>query len=272
MSNLEAYEQNLEKRLIELRAGDPAHKLHTLSILETLIYAIDSFPIPIKKEKRRILDVGCGLGFLTKAVSEIRRTKVIGIDPSKKAISLARNEHSNVSFEVADAQSYKSKILFDYAILNMVLHSVDDPTGLGILSGIHHNLRVCGGLIMIVPTKDWLMQKLIEYAQDQNMPRIRGILWVQDQLAKDQVELFVKIRNGEYYPKPITIFNRTPEDYGNMLLQAGFGVDEGEYTMRGRHVKTVRYPYYNPWDYLCTYELRHRERLTMLTYAQLLIV
>lgn len=267
MSSLEAYERNLEQRLIELRAGDPAHKLHTLSVLETLIYAMDSFPI--QRKNRRILDVGCGLGFLTKEVSKISNTEIVGIDLSKKAISLAKNEHSGVIFQVADAITYRDTLLFDYAILNMVLHSVDDQTAFGILSGIHHNLKVCGGLIMIVPTRDWLMQKLIEYAQDKGMQRIPRILWVQDQLEKKLVELPFKIHGGEYYPEPITIYNRTPEDYGNMLLQTGFGVDEGEYTMDGEHVSTVRYPYYNPWDYLCTYKLKHRERLTMLTFAQL---
>lgn len=270
MGNIEAYEANIYDRLRELREGDPAYELHTRAIIEAIVFARDYMDLSSKP--RRVLDVGCGLGFMT---AEFKRIgfEAVGIDPSPLSISLAQQEHSNVTFHVATAESYPAQMLklnespFPLAVINMVLHSVDEQTATAILRGIRKCLIPNGAVILAVPTVFWLMQKLIEYAQDVGMKREPGITWIQEQLAQKKVELPVKIRGGEYYPQPIDVFNRKLKDYALLLTNSGFGVGISTFDENDRLVGETVLPYWQLDDYLANYNLLHRKRAILLSLA-----
>jgi 2-polyprenyl-3-methyl-5-hydroxy-6-metoxy-1,4-benzoquinol methylase len=102
MTNIEAYEKNLETRLAELRQGDRAYELHQLAIQEAIVFAYDLHGYT---HEQTILDCGSGLGFTAARLAELG-INVVGIDPSEKAISLAKQEHGNVPFFQASAESF----------------------------------------------------------------------------------------------------------------------------------------------------------------------
>ena len=268
--NVNVYEDNLAQRLDELRQGDPAYELHKMALYDALIHAHE---LHGAVEKPRVLDCGCGLGFLAAGISRLC-SQVVAIDPSEKAIALARQEHPEVSFYAESAELFAKKMSklgidpFDQVILNMVLHSVNDSTALNILIAVRKCLVSEGTVIMLVPDKAWLMQKLIEYAQDQGMERGPGILWVRDQLSKPEIELPIRLRRGQYYPTPLTVYNRKPEDYGNFLRLAGFGVRWEIYDAESeRLTHSVTVPYLDMDDYTSTIELNGRRRKILMSFA-----
>jgi len=271
MSNIEAYEMNLPQRLEELRKGDQAQTWHYHAIVSAMAYAAHVHGQP--EEQARTLDVGCGLGFLSKNFSDFD-LNIVGIDPSSEAIALATQEHKGLEFYTSSAEQYpaimqeKGIKLFDNAILNMVLHSVDDQTAINILKGVYDCLVPEGTVILIVPTEYWLPDALIKYALDQNMEKEPGLAWVRQQLRQSPVLLPYKIRNGEYYPSPINVYQRTRERYGELLLQSGFKVPWASYDdATGKHLGTITLPYLDLMDYSSVCELLDRYRTILLSFA-----
>lgn len=78
------------------------------------------------KKIRKILDIGCGTGYLTNLLS-FKADFCIGIDISKKSIEIAKNSYNkhNLKFTFSDAINYSEDILFDAITANMVL--MTDP-------------------------------------------------------------------------------------------------------------------------------------------------
>ena len=112
------------------------------------------------------------------------------------------------------------------------------------------------------------MQKLIEYAQDQEMEREPGIAWVAKQLRQSKVELPVKIRGGKYWPEPITIYNRSLDEYGEMLKSQGYGVKLDSYWQEtGEKYDSQVLPYWSLFDYFVNYELIHRNRELLMSFT-----
>jgi SAM-dependent methyltransferase len=269
MTNIQTYERNLEYRLTELQKGDKAYELHQFAIQEAIIFVSD---LKGESHQQRILDCGCGLGFTSAQLYELSE-KVIGIDPSKKAIELAKKEHKYISFYQASAESFSNIMqelnlnLFDQGILNMVLHSVNDESVLNILKGVKKCLKPEGAIHIIVPTQKWLIRKLVEYAQDLEMERESGIEWVEDKIKQDKIEIPVKIRGGEYYPDSLIIYNRTLEDYGNMLRDVGFGVTLKKYINGTNDLgSTEILPFWKLFDYTMNCELKNKKRELLISF------
>jgi SAM-dependent methyltransferase len=272
MTSFDAYEHNLTTRLAELRRGDRAYTIHSDAILETLVYeASDAPDIPTQ----RILDVGCGLGFISLQMAQVSETEVMGIDPSEKAIELAKKEHhtqTNLDFMTASAQEFPDRMrelgiqAFDRAILNMVLHSVDDSTCVEILKGISASLTDCGVFTCIVPGRGWLIQKLIENAQANGMEEKPGILWVRNELKKPVVAMAVAINGQPAYEEPITIYNRDLEDYAALLKASNYGLDIKVSTPGSSNpVQVIKTAFWEWDDHINGYELATRDRHILMT-------
>lgn len=272
MSNIDTYEQNLERRLAELRNGDPAYELHKLAITEAIIFSHDQHGYT---HTPRILDCGCGLGFLTASLAKGDVMKIEGIDPSKRSIELAKEEHSDVSFWHSSAESFPQIMkdnnieLYDQAILNMVLHSVDDESVKRILGALQSCIRPEGAVIITVPEQGWIIQKLVEYAQDQGMDKKTGLRWIEEQFFQDKITIPVKIRGGEYYPEPLTLYNRTIDDYGGILRSQGYGVPLDTYSGETREkISSKIIPYWIIDDYFAGAELSLvKDRELLISFA-----
>ena len=80
------------------------------------------------KPGKRILDLGCGTGHLTRAIAD-RGAEVTGIDHSSAMIEQARANYPDIQFEVADATGFSFDEPFDAVFSNAVLHWVRDAEG-----------------------------------------------------------------------------------------------------------------------------------------------
>lgn len=78
----------------------------------------------------RILDVGCGDGYVTRLIaSRVPDGSVLGVDPSPRMIEVARaadDQLSNVSFETADVRTMAYGPDFDLVVSFNALHWVTD--------------------------------------------------------------------------------------------------------------------------------------------------
>jgi SAM-dependent methyltransferase len=247
MSNIDTYEGNLPQRLEELRTGDPGQILHEAAIVEALVYSHEAHGY---EHTPRVLDCGCGLGFLTSSLL-MHNIDVTGIDPSQKSIEMAINEHgNNIPFYKSSAEEFP-KIMkeegiepYDQAILNMVLHSVDDDTVMKILESLRECLKPEGTIIVIVPDDEWIVNKLIEYALDQEMDEEEEENWITEQLLKKEISLPYRINSGVYYPEPLTFYNRQLNYYAEMFRSAGYGVRMSRcLSETGEEIDSVVLPY-----------------------------
>ncbi|HEY8992645.1 MAG TPA: class I SAM-dependent methyltransferase [Candidatus Microsaccharimonas sp.] len=275
MTSFDSYEQNLERRLEELRRGDRAYELNGDAILETLPYEPTDSP---EVDTVRILDVGCGLGFVAVKLASWPCSEVVGIDPSKRAIEIAKSEHGdigNLRFYAESAEDFANKRenlaepLFSRAVLNMVLHSVDDAEVLNILEGIKKCLLPHGALSMIVPDEVWLVQKLVEKAHKAGMSWEEMDPWGRELMSRKSVDLAVGIHGEKTYDHPITIYNRTLKDYSALLKEAGYGLDITVSSPNTPENKTVIKTGFWEWDdHLSGSDLAHHDRHVLLTQVR----
>ncbi|MFX1384251.1 MAG: class I SAM-dependent methyltransferase [Promethearchaeota archaeon] len=79
------------------------------------------------EEGSRILDVGCGIGFVSYKLAK-KAKFVYGIDNNKQAIEYAVRYHSrdNIQYILGDILSHNFKEKFDYVILSNVLEHIKD--------------------------------------------------------------------------------------------------------------------------------------------------
>ena len=82
-----------------------------------------------KTENSKVLDLGCGTGLLTKALGERvgPAGKVVGVDPDKARIQLAREKHgsSNVVFLEGSTDDFPED-QYDFVYSNYALHWVQE--------------------------------------------------------------------------------------------------------------------------------------------------
>lgn len=99
----------------------------------------------------RVLDVGCGSGYLTARIADAgHATDVVGVDVSEESIAVARRRETTASFHVADAFALEyPPDSFDVLIFGDVLEHFEQPERL--LEETQPLLQPDGRLIVSVP-------------------------------------------------------------------------------------------------------------------------
>lgn len=93
----------------------------------------------------RILDLGCGTGYLTNLIAQAG-ARVIGIDSSPAMIDRARAAYPDLEFRVMSVTSLRFDLPFDAVFSNAVLHWVLDKETA--VDNIWHALRPGGRLVL----------------------------------------------------------------------------------------------------------------------------
>jgi ubiquinone/menaquinone biosynthesis C-methylase UbiE len=161
------YDLRYSHRSIDLRV--PGDALKDLAIFKV-----------IKKtdhRNKRLLDLGCGMGHTSARLSSL--VHVVGLDFSKEALKVARDEVGSV-FVRGDAQALPFQDnAFDYVIAKDLLEHVPDDVGV-----LREILRVCkpqARLIMYLPcdlggfnlSAESLVKKLTGYTIDPDVGHLR---------------------------------------------------------------------------------------------------
>lgn len=100
-------------------------------------------------EKSRILDIGCGCGYLTNCVYMLDRRNILGIDISSVAVQYADEKYPHIKFECQDICALDSSDKFDLCIAVMVLNNLSDIDGF--FATVYDALNSEGHLITVLP-------------------------------------------------------------------------------------------------------------------------
>ncbi len=97
------------------------------------------------RQGERILDLGCGTGYLTHLIAQAG-ARVIGIDKSPAMIERAQAAYPDLDFRVLSAGDFHFDTPFDAVFSNATLHWVLDKENA--IDNIYHALRPGGRLIL----------------------------------------------------------------------------------------------------------------------------
>lgn len=98
---------------------------------------------------KTVLDAGCGTGYVSSLVAP-HVDSCIGIDASKKSISIARRKYRcpNLDFQVSTIAGFESTQQFDLCLSNMALTS--DPLWIESIARIYRLLKPHGALMVMI--------------------------------------------------------------------------------------------------------------------------
>jgi len=104
------------------------------------------------KKSPRLLDVGCGIGRITKYIYQNFNASIDAIDISEKAIELAKEDKKSINFIHTDAMDFDGfGYLYDFIVLNNIYEHVENPVGL--LKKIKKILKPEGVIILSTPNR-----------------------------------------------------------------------------------------------------------------------
>jgi SAM-dependent methyltransferase len=193
------WDQNVESRAQELILNaDPSYVYLCRVMLSNI-----ALQMPARGE---VLDIGCGLGFLTHQLQE-RAYHPVGVDVSKYSIAFAREHFPEVDFEHTDVGSYVESRprTFHIALANMSLHNT--PNLPSVLSAVTEALVPSGFFIATIPYPPSFLKRRVFAELDFSKEFMRPIT--------------LQTRSGIKHPAPVSYYHRPIDSYLTRIQQAG---------------------------------------------------
>lgn len=108
----------------------------------------------ISKEGDQMLEVGCGTGYVLRALARECGLRMTGSDLYGEGLEYARRRVREADFLELDARELPYEQSFDLVGAFDVLEHIDDD--IGVLRGLYRALRPGGFLLLTVPQHPWL--------------------------------------------------------------------------------------------------------------------
>jgi 2-polyprenyl-3-methyl-5-hydroxy-6-metoxy-1,4-benzoquinol methylase len=164
----------------------------------------------------KILDLGCGLGYLADVVQK-RGYMVTGIDIAEKAIEYGKLTFPDVKFETNSIIGFSEANVevFDICVLNMVLHNLVNIQAN--LDAVQRLIKNRGYVVASIPNPQLWFSKHIK---DQNIEF--------EYESCQTYKVPFRIRHGEPHPSLITYIHRPIFLYKKMIKNAGFNIIQSE--------------------------------------------
>ncbi len=208
-------EQNLKeqydykKRLKELQGGyDKTFK----TILEPFV--VDSIfkfsSEKLNEGKLRVLDIGCGCGYLTMVVAQKNPNAIVqGIDISYEAIKCAK-DNFNLDFFQANVLDINDNNKYDVLIYNMVLHNIQNLEAS--IKKSYEIVKKDGIVIITIPHPVfWLEDKLKRGKFTLNEPFIYSV--------EKEYQIPFQISNGTRHKTDLMYRHRCLSTYINIFVR-----------------------------------------------------
>lgn len=173
-------------------------------------------------EESRILDIGCGCGFLTNCIYDENRKNVFGIDISKTSIKYATELYPHINFTNGDIYNFNSNLTYDLCLAVMVLNNV--PNVDLFLSKVNQILSNNGKIIIIIPHPCFWPNTHIQQTFDY--------------MKEFGYEIKFSTKGHKDYPSNIYYFHRPLEKYLNSFEHNGFKVLQFDEILEISEIKT----------------------------------
>lgn len=160
-------------------------------------------------EQSKILDIGCGCGYLTNAVYEVGRHETVGIDISEKSIEYARSKYPNIEFECHDICCRSEKEHYDLCLSIMLLNNM--PNIDCFFSSVSKVLKPDGKLLIVIPHPCFWPSRHIHSADFR----------YQNEQA---YEFSFSTKGRSDYASNILFFHRTLETYTDCIYRHDFEI------------------------------------------------
>jgi len=175
-----------------------------------------------------VLDLGCGVGNLTRKIKEITNGKVVGIDPSEGMIkeAIEKSRGLDIAFEVKSVEELNYRDCFNVIFCNSSLQWFRDPQKA--VNNCYAALRKGGRIGIQAPAKRVYSPNFIEAVEKvKEDPRTRGIFayfkepWFFLETADEYRVLFEKCGFRVVLSKIESIRTKhTPEEVFNIFSSA----------------------------------------------------
>lgn len=169
--------------------------------------------------KKRVIDVGCGSGYLTAKIAR-QASFVLGLDPSKGMIEVANREYGHlprlqfVNKSIESFSKNQTSIMFDAAISNMSLITI--PNLEEALSAVSLVL-LPKGIFVINITHPCFYNQYRKYQLAEDFQYI---------VSHAQKGQFIISKDSNGLPSPTTHYHRPLQEYFRSLREASFVVDQ----------------------------------------------
>ncbi|MGY5852978.1 MAG: methyltransferase domain-containing protein [Candidatus Thorarchaeota archaeon] len=180
-------------------------------------------------EGKKLLDAGCGEGYLSRYYSK-KGAIVTGIDISnkliEKCIEITKNEGINSDFKVGDICNLTgiSKSEYDLVLCNLVLLNI--PCLNDALKEFHRVLRDDGELVFSIVHPAFNFYGPGQWEMGEKSPetkRREGLFFkVDNYFDEKEYQRYWRTREGTRFPQPISFFHRTLSSYFDSLHKSGF--------------------------------------------------
>ena len=175
-----------------------------------------------------VLDLGCGVGNLTRKIREITKGKVVGIDPSEGMIreAVEKSRGFDITFEIKSAEEMGYRDCFDGIFCNSTFQWFKDPKKA--VENCYTALRKGGRVGIQAPAKKVYSPNFIEAVENvKENPKTRTIFahfkspWFFFETADEYRKLFEKYGFRVVLSKIESVRTKhTPEEVFNIFSSA----------------------------------------------------
>lgn len=160
----------------------------------------------------KILDVGCGCGYLTNCIHKHNRVNILGIDISKESIKYASNKYKNINFLNGNICDISTSNKYDIALAIMLLNNM--PSIDEFFSILYKVLCDKGKVIIVIPHPVFWATKHINHI---------NFYYFNE---NENYEIPFKTKGRKDYDSSILYFHRSIQEYIRSILNNGFNIIE----------------------------------------------
>lgn len=198
-----SWDANVHTRAEDLEDGTDSTYIHIIKpwVLNCVMQHTNA--------ESRILDAGCGCGYLTNAIYETGRTNIRGIDISAASIYHAQEKYPDISFACEDICRYTPAERYDMCLAIMMLNNLASLDEFFLALG--RLLFDSGRAVLVIPHPCcWPQRHLAnqDYSYFQEQP----------------YEYAFSTQGRTDYASKIFYFHRTMETYFRLIRNGGFQI------------------------------------------------
>lgn len=161
-------------------------------------------------DKKKILDIGCGCGYLSNAVYNAGGKAISGIDISLKSINYAKAKYPQIEFSYQDFYTLSSDNQFDLCLAVMTVNNM--PNIDAFFKKIYDILYDNGRLVFVIPHPVYWPLKHISLDEF-------------CYLKQSNYNVNFSTKGEKNYSSPIMYFHRSMEAYINSILSSGLKIE-----------------------------------------------